>query len=120
VVSRELRADDVDVALDHVLRAVEDVVRGDVLLDAIALAVDAALAHAGQVDDGLAQRLRRDRARVRADAADHLAPVDVRDAPAQLRGLNRRLLPAGPGTDHDEVVVIGHAPGNRRSRLTAR
>ena len=69
---------------------------GDLVLDPIALAVDPALAHAREVEDGLAQRLRRDRARVHADAADHLPAIDDRDALAELRGRIAAFCPPGP------------------------
>src|SRR5207253_722428 len=69
-----------------------------------------ALAHARQEDDGLAQRLGRDRARVRADAAERLAAVDHGDAAAELGGLDRGALAARTGADGEEVVVELHRP----------
>src|SRR3972149_456339 len=108
-VSRELVADDVDVAVDHVLRPPEEVMDRDLLADAVALAVQAALAHAREVEHGLAQRLRGNRARVRADAADHVPALDHGHAPPELRGLDGRLLPSRTGADDDEIEVELHA-----------
>ena len=54
----------------------EQVLDGDVALDPVARAVQIAHVEAGQVDDGLAQRLGRDGAGVDADAAHHLAALD--------------------------------------------
>jgi hypothetical protein len=108
VVAAELVSDHVDLAVDHVLHAPEQVGAGDVVLDAVALAVDPALAHAGQVEDGLAQRLRRDRARVDADAADHVAAVDDSHAAAKLGRLDGRFLARRSGSDHEQVEVALH------------
>ncbi len=78
---------------------------GDLLLDAVAGAVQLALAHAGQVDDRLAQRLGRNGSGVHANAAEHPAALDDRDRLAELRRRDRGLLPARTRTDDDEVVL---------------
>ena len=70
-VAHQLGAHDLDLLADHVLGAGQQVGRGDLLLDPVAGAVQLALAHPGQVDDRLAQRLRRDGAGVDAHAAEH-------------------------------------------------
>ena len=77
---------------------------------AVAPAVDLALVEAGQVDDRLANRLRRDRARVDGDPAERARPLDERDSAAQLGRLDRRLLTRRPGADHEDVVVVAHWP----------
>src|SRR6185437_1416971 len=122
LVAAELAADDVDLTLDDVLDAREHVLARDVVLHPVALAVDAALAHAGQEDNGLAQRLGRDRARVRADPAERLAAVDHGDAAAELGGLDRGALAARARADDEEVVVELHAVviGGGRRGLTRR
>jgi hypothetical protein len=56
-VAHQLRAHQVDLLADDVLGARQQVGRGDLLLDAVAGAVELALAHAGEVKHRLAQRL---------------------------------------------------------------
>ena len=104
VVARELVADDVGLALADARRARAQVLHRDVGLDAVALAVDRALAEAGQVQHGLAQRLRGDRPAEDAAPAELLA-LDDRGAAAELRGLDRGLLARRPGADREEVEV---------------
>ena len=89
----------------HVLAAVEQVVHRDVLLDGVAVAVDRALAQAGQVQHGFADGLGGDGAGVDADAADAVDALDERDALAELGGVERRLLPGGAGTDDHQIVM---------------
>ena len=61
---------------------------GDALLVAVRAAIDAALAPAGQVQHGLAQRLGRNSAGVHANAADAPALLDHKHGLLQLRGLH--------------------------------
>src|SRR5438093_1983240 len=104
VVPRQLVADDVDLALDHLTRAHGQVLDGDLILDAVAVAVDGALAEPGQVDDRLAESLGRDRSAIDRNAAK-LAPFHDRRAPSKLGRLDRRLLPRGAGADDQKFVV---------------
>src|SRR5205085_11641497 len=46
-----------------------------------------------------------DRPRVDARPAHLAVPLDERDAPPELRRLDRRLLPGRPRAEHDELVV---------------
>ena len=112
-VALQLRADHLLLAADDEVGAREQVLDGDVLLDPVALAVEPAHRVAGEVEDGLAQGLRRDRAGLRADAADHAAPFDDRDPPAELGGRDRRLLPARTRADDQQVVVVGRLGASR-------
>jgi hypothetical protein len=108
----------VDLAAD-VLGARQQVGDGDLFLDPVAGAVQLALAHAGQVEHRLAQRLGRDGAGVDADAAEHVAALDDRDRLAELGRRDRGLLAAGTGTDDDEVVArlrAGEIPRTRHRR----
>ncbi len=108
-VAVELAADDLGLAADDVRRPGEQVLDGDVLLDPVVLAVEVTHVHAGQVEDGLAQGLRRDRARVDADAADHVPAFDDGRALAELGRGDGRLLPSRAGAEDEQVVVgIGH------------
>ena len=113
VVARELGADDVDLALRRRAACGGRGRATDLVLDAVALAVDAALAHAGQVE-------RRPRAAsstgsCRCSCRRRRPSRGARrgDAPAELGGLDRGLLAGGAGADHHEVVVVGHALRNR-------
>jgi hypothetical protein len=109
VVAEQLVPDDVDLTLDDLLRPVAEILHCDLLLHPVALAVRRPLAHAGQVDDRLAERLRRDRPPVDRHAAE-LAPLDHRDAMAQLRPLDGGSLPGGAGSDDQKLVVVVHEP----------
>jgi hypothetical protein len=112
VVAYELVADHLDLVPDDVLGARHQVRDGDLGLDPVARAVHVPLGEAGQVQHGLAQRLRRDGARVDADAADHVPALGDGDALAELRRRDRGLLSARPRTDHQQVVVV-HRPSPR-------
>ena len=93
VVAGQLAADDVDLPADHVLGAGGQVGDGDVVLDPVALAVQLALAEAGEVEHRLAQGLGRDGAGVDADPADHVAALD--DGRPGCRAWPRRWPPSG-------------------------
>jgi hypothetical protein len=71
------------------------------------------LAAVGDVlEDRLAQRLGRHRARVDGDAADALTPLHDGDALAELRRLDRGPLAARARTD-DEHVEVARGVGHR-------
>jgi len=75
-VAQELVADHLALRLDDVPRAQRDVVHGDGLLEAVALAVDRALVEPGQIEDRLPDRLRGDRPGVHARAAQRDVTLD--------------------------------------------
>src|SRR6185437_13468821 len=104
-VAAQLVPDDLGLVLDHLAAARLQVRHRDPALDAVALAVKGALAVAREIEHGLTQRLARDRSLRDAVAAQRRPPLDDRDAPAQLRRLDRRALPAWPAADDDHVVV---------------
>ena len=105
-VAGQLAAHHVHLAADHVAGAGGQVGDGDLVLDPVALPVHLPLVQAGQVQDGLAQGLGRDRARVQADAADHVLALDDRHPPLELGRGDRGLLAAGTRADHQHVVVV--------------
>src|SRR5439155_22614333 len=105
--------------LDHVSRPRREVRDRDLVLEAVVLPVDRALPDPGQVDDRLADRLRRDRPDVDAVPADDLAALDERDLLPELGRLDRSLLPSGPAADHEELVVEAHPVALARSRRSA-
>ena len=94
VVPEQLVADDVALALDDLAHAQRDVVDRDLVLQPVALAVDRALVEAGQVEDRLADRLRRDRAGVHAGAADRRR--GARSARRACRASRTGWPPSGP------------------------
>src|SRR5580700_7785946 len=99
-VTGELAAYHVHLAADHVGGPLGQVGDGDLVLDPVALPVHLALVQAGQVQDRLAQRLGRDRARVQADAADHVLALDYRHPAVKLGRSDGGLLPAWTRSDH--------------------
>ena len=107
-VARQLVLDDLVLPRDHLRGAPVEVRHRDVGLDAVALPVGLAVRQAGQVEDRLAKRLRRDRPGVDAYAADRGRAFDDRGALAQFRGRDGRLLPTR-ATANREQVVVEHA-----------
>ena len=105
-VARQLAAHHVHLTAHHVLGAGSQVGDGDLVLDPVSLPVHLPLVEAGQVEDGLAQGLGRDRAGVQAHAADHVLALHDRDPPFELGGGDGRLLPARTRADHQDVVVV--------------
>ena len=62
-VALELMADDVELMLDDMVRAIEQICHGDVLLDGIRRAVETVLAVSGKMQDRFAQGFAGDGAR---------------------------------------------------------
>ena len=107
VVAVQLRADDLELAHEDLLDAEREIGDRDVLRDRVVAAVERPLAKTREIQDRLAQGLRRDRAGVQADATHHLLAIDHRDLLAELGGRDCALLAGGPRADHDEVVSRG-------------
>src|ERR1700722_7892793 len=105
-VTGQLAAHHVHLAADHVGGPGSQVTDGDLVLDPVALPVHLPLVQAGEVQDGLAQGLGRDRAGVQAHAADHVLALDDRHPPLELARGDGRLLAAGTRADHQDVVVV--------------
>ncbi len=95
-----------------------EVVHRDVALDAVALPVDFALRQPRQIEDRLAQRLRRNGARVDAYAPDHGGPLHDGGPLPELRGCDGGLLTAWAASD-DEQIVVEHARHLGRHLATA-
>ena len=104
VVARELRAHDLHLLGHDLLDAEGEVRDRDLAVDRVVLAVEGLLQEPGEVHDRFAERLGRDRARVQADAADHLLAVDHGDLLPELGGGDRGLLTGRTGSDDDEIV----------------
>jgi hypothetical protein len=114
-VAGELVLQHVDLVVERHVQARHQVLGADILLHPIGTAVEAALAPAGQVEHGLAQRLRGDGTGVHRDAADAAAPLDHQDRAAELRRLDRGASAGRPAADDDEVVAAhgGESEGSR-------
>jgi hypothetical protein len=106
VVAQQLCPDHLDLASDHMLGAGHQIGDRDVGLHPVALAVDVPQRQSAEIDDGFAQRLRRDRPGVDADTAEHRAALDDCHPLAEFRSGDRGLLPARSGSEHHEVVVV--------------
>ena len=105
-VAGQLAAHHVTFLGDHARGSGGQVRDRDLVLDPVGLPVDLALVDAGEIEDGLAERLGGNRARVQADSAKHVGPFHHGDSPVELRGGDRRPLPARPGTDHQQFIVM--------------
>jgi hypothetical protein len=105
-VAHQLVAGHVDLVLDDLVGAHQQVLHRDVLLDRVGRAVEFARAVARQLQHRFAQRLRRDCAEVDADPAEHGGALDDRDPLVELCALDRRPLAGRAGADHQEVVVV--------------
>src|SRR5262249_41198452 len=98
--------DHVDLAADDMLGAGGEVSDRDLVLDPVALPVHLVLVGPSEIQHRFAKGLRRDRAGVQADAADHVPALDYSGPPPELRRRGRRLLAAWARADHQEVEVI--------------
>src|SRR5206468_7723898 len=107
----QLLLDDFDFALDDLSDAPEQLGSRGARL--VASPVEAP-ARAGERDDGLAERLARDGARVDAHAADAAQLLDDRRALAELGRLHGRALTGGPATDREEIEVVHEARATPR------
>src|SRR5690606_2781210 len=86
--------------------AEQQVGQGDVLLDGVRGAVEAALAIAREVQHGLAQRFAGDGAGVDAHAAHHRLALHDGHALVELGRLDGRPLPGRSRADHQKVEVV--------------
>ena len=105
-VAGELVLQHLDLVVERLVQARHQVGGADVLLHPVGAAVEAALAPAGEVEHGLAQRLGRDGAGVDGDPADAAALLDDQNGPADLGGLHGGAAPGGAAADDNHVVII--------------
>ena len=118
-VAHQLIAHHVLLLGDDVRGARQQVAGSDLFLDAVAGAVQLALAHAGEIDDRLTQRLGRNGSGVHANPAEHPAALHDRDRLAEFRRRDRGLLAARTRTDDDEVVLQHGTHGKRSTPVRA-
>src|SRR5262249_52000021 len=68
---------------------------------------------------GVEQRLTRDAADVEARPAQGRALLDAGYLHPELRRPDRRHVAAGPGADHNQIVIVGHRRTRRGENLSA-
>jgi hypothetical protein len=95
-VSFELLSDDGHLSVDDRVHTLQQVGAADLLFEFVVASVEGALAVAGQVEHGLAERLAGDGADVQRHAARHLSAVNNRHAFAELGRGDGPFWPAGP------------------------
>src|SRR5262245_36419852 len=100
-VSSELLSDDGHLTGDDRIHALHQICDADLLFEFVVAAVKGALAVAGQIEHGFAERLAGDGSRVQRHTADHLAAVNNRHALAELGACYRALLTGGAAADDD-------------------
>jgi hypothetical protein len=105
----ELMLQHLDLVVERLAQPHHKLTGGDVLLDAIGAAVEAALAPARQIEHRLAQGLRRNGPGMHRHAADAAALLDHQHRFAELGRLHRGPPPGRPAADDDHVVVVLHA-----------
>ena len=104
-VAQKLMAQYVDLVTHDRIDAHQQVLESDFFLDPVRIAVDCVFAIAGQVEDGLAHRLARNRADVDADAAEDRLALDHDDALAQLGALDSGVMSGWPGAYDREIEI---------------
>ena len=105
-IALQLVLDDFDFVLDGDAETLEQVLRGDVRLHAVAATVDAFFAPAAQIQHGFAQRLAGDRAGMCGDAADDLAALDDGRPLAELGCLDGGALATGTAADNQQIEAF--------------
>ena len=105
-VAAELMFQHLDLVVEGLLQPRDQVGGGDILLDPIGPAVEAALAPAGKIEHGFAQRFGRDRSGMNRDAADPPALFHHQNRPVELGELDGGPAAGRAGADDEHVVVI--------------
>ena len=103
-VSGKLMLKDIDLVIEGHLQPAHQIRSRDILLDAVCASVEAALPIAGEIEHGLAQRLRRDRAGMNRNAADPATLLDDENRLADLGGLNGGPATGGTAADDDQII----------------
>src|SRR5882724_8896740 len=98
---------------------VHEVVDGEIFLERIVNAIEAALLESGKVEGGFAQGLAGNGAGVDATAAHVFGALDDGDALAEIRGLGAALLTSRPAADHDEVERLARSHEFLRGMLSS-
>src|SRR5581483_9389640 len=104
-ISRKLGLCNVDFRLDNVLDAEGKIAHRDLLLDAIADAVNVLVVVAGKMQDGLPHCFARDGAGINTNAADQLPLFDERYSFAAFGALDCRALTRRTRTNHEQIKL---------------
>src|SRR5579859_3962808 len=94
-----------------------EVVYGKIFFERIIDAIKAALAEAGKIERGFAQRFAGNGAGVDATAAGIWRPLDDGDTLAKIRGLRAGLFSGGSAAKHNEVERIVGCQRNLHERI---
>lgn len=112
-VAHELVLQHLDLMVERLVQALDQVADRDILLDPIAASIEAALAPAREIEHRFAQRFGRNGAGVHRDAAKAPAPVDHQHRFAEFGRLHCGAA-AGRAAADDQHVVVHIAPSPRR------
>ncbi len=104
-VAHELVLQHLDLVVERLVQALDQIADGNVLLDPVAASVEAALAPAREVEHRLAQRLGGNRAGMHGNTAQAPAPVDHQNRFAELGRLHGGAASGRPAADDQHVVV---------------
>src|SRR5207245_8338342 len=104
-VAPQLVAHHLQLVLAHLGDATAEIRHGNDFLQHVVAPVEATLPEAGEVEDGLAQRLARDRSRVQRDAAKARTPIDDGHFLAQLGRADGSLLSLWTAALDHQIVI---------------
>jgi hypothetical protein len=105
-IAAELMFEHLDLVIECFLQAYDQVLGSDVLLHPVGAAVKPALAPAGQIEHGFAQRFGRDRSGMHGNAADPAAFFNHQHRLAEFGKLHGGAAPGRAGADHQHVIVV--------------
>jgi hypothetical protein len=106
LMEREIFEDVLAFHFHHFALVVHEVVYGEIFLERVVDAVEAALLKAGEVQGGFAQRFAGDRAGVDATAAGVLSAFDHGDALAEVGGLRAGFFSRRAAADDQQVKLL--------------
>jgi len=115
VMKGEVLQDALALHLNHFPLVVHEIVDGEILFKGIVDAVETALLETGKVERGFTQRLAGDSAGVDATSAYVLGPLDDGDPFAKIGGLRARLFSGRSAADHDEIEMLARSQHSLQS-----
>jgi hypothetical protein len=103
-VARQLIAAYVDLIAHYRIHPEQQVLKRDLVLDLVGLAVNRMFAVTGQVDHRFAHGLAGDCPDIDAGPADHRLALQQQRSPVQFGGLNRGVMTRRSRADHNQFV----------------